>query len=970
MVHAFVNIVAPIALKDVAHLREQIGRLLDNPANDAARSGFGIMDGEDGIHFASLHALLGSDAKLGYLFLEFSADGDGDTAINRIAASAEQCLEPIFSAAVDWTYGNDLADYLRRHRVRTGFGLFDHAGVDHCGTPGMTVGRIRREADLRRHAEKLFAELPVSLRPVEQVRAVRAQLVRDPKWSWAAALPEPVSRKDTVLVTGLKRTAMVAIAVARTFLWPLLIPSILWAIFVATQQSGWHAIVTAAGVTMAKGLGMSLMLALTALGLLYWRLRANEENDWISDRVISRAELAEILKRENFQTQNHMISHTVLKAGFARRCLVKLGLFAIGTLTPLNGRPGFLDKIGTIHFARWVTLPGTRDYVFVSNYDGSWESYLEDFITKAHEGLTAAWSSSIGFPKTKNLFQKGATDGERFKRFARHSMIHTAFWYSAYPDISTDQIRANANIRRAIALAETDEEASALLSLFGSAVRPIEKIETNQIQSIVFGGLGNMPSGQCLLIDLSGDRTRAKAWLADLQGHIAFSDGRNISKPWVISVAFGPQGLGKLGLPGHAINSFPAAFLDGMTAPGRDRILGDPDFEGRKAQWWWGQEPPDVALLVYAKTQEELGRALTEIRKATSRHEQRIVHEIPLKDVPKKDQDRTEPFGFVDGISQPLIKGTYRATRDPDRLNLVEPGEFILGYPDNHGNLPPIPHMTARRDPEGSLPIGQGVWDFDAAIDSTDREFGRNGSYLVIRQLEQHVTAFWDFCSRAAKDVASYQSPGYKMDKVHIAAKMVGRWPDGSPLVRWPYESETSYRLDAGDVDPERLRRLAEAKQIKINPANDFRLGAEDPQAIRCPFGSHIRRTNPRESQLPGEDEQVDISNRHRILRLGRQYLPDPKKKQDPGILFMCLNGDIERQFEFIQQTWANSAHFHGLDGEADPLTSPNGLGSHYTIPTRGGPIRLTDLPKFVTTRGGGYFFLPGRKLIDYLARS
>jgi hypothetical protein len=72
-----------------------------------------------------------------------------------------------------------------------------------------------------------------------------------------------------------------------------------------------------------------------------------------------------------------------------------------------------LSDIGTIHFARWVTVPGSRDLLFLSNYDASWESYLEDFITRAHTGLTGVWSNSIGFPRSENLVQKGATDGER-----------------------------------------------------------------------------------------------------------------------------------------------------------------------------------------------------------------------------------------------------------------------------------------------------------------------------------------------------------------------------------------------------------------------------------------------------------------------------------------------------------------------------------------------------------------------------
>ena len=92
-----------------------------------------------------------------------------------------------------------------------------------------------------------------------------------------------------------------------------------------------------------------------------------------------------------------------------------------------------------------------------------------------------------------------------------------------------------------------------------------------------------------------------------------------------------------------------------------------------------------------------------------------------------------------------------------------------------------------------------------------------------------------------------------------------------------------------------------------------------------------------------------------------------PKQEdRNPGLLFMCLNGDIERQFEFIQQTWLISPSFHGLVGEQDPLTS-NTDGTGYVMPTHDGPVRLKPLPQFVTTLGGGYFFMPGRALLAYL---
>jgi deferrochelatase/peroxidase EfeB len=151
-----------------------------------------------------------------------------------------------------------------------------------------------------------------------------------------------------------------------------------------------------------------------------------------------------------------------------------------------------------------------------------------------------------------------------------------------------------------------------------------------------------------------------------------------------------------------------------------------------------------------------------------------------------------------------------------------------------------------------------------------------------------------------------------------------------------------------------------------FEPDNDFLFGTEDPQGLRCPLGAHIRRANPRESFEPGSQAQIEITNRHRIVRVGRFYAPEPGQK--PGLFFMCLNGDIERQFEFVQQTWVEGSSFHGLSGERDPLTGSRGGVEGHTIPTSEGPMRLENLPSFVNTRGGGYFFLPGRRTIQYLA--
>ena len=172
---------------------------------------------------------------------------------------------------------------------------------------------------------------------------------------------------------------------------------------------------------------------------------------------------------------------------------------------------------------------------------------------------------------------------------------------------------------------------------------------------------------------------------------------------------------------------------------------------------------------------------------------------------------------------------------------------------------------------------------------------------------------------------------------------MVGRWNDGSSLIKHPEEP-------GGEED------------------NDFRLGTEDPQGIICPYGAHIRRANPRDSLAPGSQQQLDISNCHRLLRVGRPYHEESDNSR--GLLFMCLNADIERQFEFVQQTWISSPSFHGLTDEVDPITATRREGSRaiFTIPTPDGPIELDGLNSFVTVKGGEYFFLPSRATLRFLS--
>ncbi|MEA3032560.1 MAG: hypothetical protein QOH86_576, partial [Sphingomonadales bacterium] len=433
------TIVAPIRGSEVAALDAAIDRL-GNPAAPALRAALDRLDPDGGgTHFMSLHAIPGEDAGDAHLVFEFTADGGERRAIERIVDAIGADLEPIFARARDWRGG--LVDYLLGHRIPVRQGLFLNPGLCFPGTPRMSVGRIRGEAELARFVGKLIDNGRPDVRPIDRLAEVRRAVAAEPGLAWALETPAPPPR------TGSNPSALMlvfkyALPFFPQFLWPFGLLFVAVAILLVATLAGWH--LSAALILAAIGI---FSLALGSVVLAFVALRKQEKNDWPDPRAPDPGTLREIVARENHCAQNHMVSITRRKPGPVRWLTTHVAFWSGRLNVSKTYPPGYLSGISTIHAARWITIPGTRQLVFFSNYGGSWESYLEDFITLAHDGLTGVWSNSIGFPKSKNFFQLGATDGERFKRYARHSMIPTRFWYCAYPTLTTNTIRANATIR-------------------------------------------------------------------------------------------------------------------------------------------------------------------------------------------------------------------------------------------------------------------------------------------------------------------------------------------------------------------------------------------------------------------------------------------------------------------------------------------------------------------------------------------
>jgi Dyp-type peroxidase family len=372
-----------------------------------------------------------------------------------------------------------------------------------------------------------------------------------------------------------------------------------------------------------------------------------------------------------------------------------------------------------------------------------------------------------------------------------------------------------------------------------------------------------------------------------------------------LSLSF--EGLRVLGVPEEALASFPPEFQEGMAA--RAAELGD---IGDSAPEHWeaplGSGDVHVALVALAPDAARFEALVERARAALS--DLPGVTLLWRQDVHSLPGER-EPFGFRDGISQPAIEGSGIVGTNPHEAPL-KAGEFVLGYQDETGDTLPPPQPEV---------------------------LGRNGTFMVVRKLHTRVAAFRQYIRERATSPA---------DEELLAAKFVGRWRSGAPLALAPERDDPELGADP-------LR-------------NNAYMYGDDERGLKCPFGSHIRRMNPRDAAIIGE---VRL---HRMIRRGTTYgppLPASVLEDDGaerGLMFAFVGARIARQFEFVQRDWVNEGKFFGTPGEKDPLVGSNDGSGQMTVPQK--PIRrkMQGLPAFVVNRGGGYFFMPSLSALRWLA--
>lgn len=490
-------------------------------------------------------------------------------------------------------------------------------------------------------------------------------------------------------------------------------------------------------------------------------------------------------------------------------------------------------------------------------------------------------------------------------------------------------------------------------------------VELEDVQGLIRFGYKHLTEA-CFLLFHVKDPDDARTWLA--HAPVTSAVKSNPLPDRALHVAFTSAGLRALEMAPDLLAEFSDEFVAGMASDdARARRLGDIDLN-EPGGWTWGvgERVPHIAVLLYARS----GKLAEWEQEITAQCEAGFLR---IERLSTSDLQGMEPFGFLDGISQPQIDwNRTRPVRDQDQLeysNLSCLGEFLLGYPNEYGLYTPRPLLVPQRDPHALLPRAEDVPE--------RADLGLNGCYLVLRQLRQDVQGFWRELDRHADGHADIRD--------QLAASMVGRKKNGEPLAA-PRETSA---IDQASTSHAHL--------------NDFTYDA-DPRGLRCPLGSHIRRMNPRNADLPPgppgllsrvwrmlgfdsstrEQDLIASTRFHRLLRRGRPFgtseIPpvsttDTLPGRETGLHFICLVANIKRQFEFVQSAWLMGSKFSGLTSERDPLIGhrlpdPGDSSTDaFSIPQADGPDkRLTGLPQFVTVVGGAYFFLPGIRALRYLA--
>ena len=503
-------------------------------------------------------------------------------------------------------------------------------------------------------------------------------------------------------------------------------------------------------------------------------------------------------------------------------------------------------------------------------------------------------------------------------------------------------------------------------------------VDYADVQGLVRFGYAKMTQAAYLLLKIKNPGA-ARAWIRNAPVTTAVE--MNPPLRTALQLAFTREGLKELGVSDGVLAGFSPEYLSGLAGEeNRSRRLGDTGTNSPNL-WRWGVSGnvPHAVVMLFAEPGQ-----LENWRQSIKGDSWRAAFE-EIDCLPTSDMGGREPFGFIDGISQPEIdwEQERRPSINLDQLeysNVLCLGEFLLGHRNEYGRYTDRPLLNPQEPGTDGL--------LEAEDQPGKKDLGLNGTYVVMRQLQQDVRGFWQFLNGVA---GCDPQQRYKLAEAFVGR----RFSDGAPLV--PVKSAP---IPGVGTSKNKSKRLLDIER------NQFTYDSDSAGSI-CPLGAHIRRGNPRNADIPGnpkglishlihllgfgnKDVRADLiaSTRfHRILRRGREYGekltpedalgPAPPDDSERGLQFIALNANIERQFEFVQNAWMMRTKFDGLTEESDPL-----LGNRQAV--RGCPFtnafslaqenglrrRVMNLPQFVTVRGGAYFFLPSIRALQYLGKA
>jgi hypothetical protein len=376
----------------------------------------------DGVHFARW--LIVDDQTVGDIeiygvprrnhppALAFAAeiDGEPDAFFAEMAVRAAAGIRALFGCCQGFTPGGDLAGWLRAHHIQ--------AAAGYVNWVGRTVRSVREEAalydTLQRHLQREWTTL--GQEPPRRVHDRLRELVRDDVAAGRLTLsPEPPT----------------------PFTWTL------------------RKVLHGVGAPLLLLLFSPIVAPLAILGLLIIRRREPTEPE-----VCPRTEPAHVTSLavvEDLDVTNSFSALGSLKPGVVRRWATIAVLWVINFAARHVYTRGRLARVRTIHFARWVFLDGKTRVIFLSNYDDSLESYMDDFINKVGFGLNVSFSHGVGYPRTRWLIFEGSADERKFKEFLRRHQIPTQVWYKAYPGLTAVDLERNSRVRHGLESADIDE---------------------------------------------------------------------------------------------------------------------------------------------------------------------------------------------------------------------------------------------------------------------------------------------------------------------------------------------------------------------------------------------------------------------------------------------------------------------------------------------------------------------------------